>query len=111
LLGKELYGRLKQLLKIHLQGIQDEADQHPNETLLGYYMKEWGQYVTAARSNDHLFKYLNRSWVKREINEGKENVYDVYTLHLAVWKEVVVAATSADIADALAQFIEIPRCN
>jgi cullin 1 len=74
-------------------------------------MKEWGQYVTAARSNDHLFKYLNRSWVKREINEGKENVYDVYTLHLAVWKEVVVAATSADIADALAQFIEIPRCN
>jgi cullin 1 len=111
LLGKELYGRLKHLLEIHLQGIQDEADQHPNETLLGFYIKEWDQYVNAARSNDHLSKYLNRSWMKREINEGKKNVYDVYTLHLVVWKEVVVAATSADTADALAQVIETTRCN
>jgi cullin 1 len=101
LLGKELYGRLKQLLETHLQRIQDEADHHPNETLLEFYMNEWDQYVTAARSNNHLFKYLNRNWVKREINEGRKDVYDVYMLHILVWKEVVVAATSADIADAL----------
>jgi cullin 1 len=104
-----LYGRLKQLLEVHLQGIQDKADQHQNETLLGFYKKEWGQYVTAARSNNHMFKFLNRTWVKREISEGKEDVHDVYMLHVLVWKEVVVAATSADIADALLQFIETLR--
>jgi cullin 1 len=109
LLGKELYGRLKQLLGNHLQGIQDEADQHPNKTLLEFYMKEWDQYVAAARSNNHLFRYLNSRWVKREINEGKKDVYDVYTLHVVVWKEIVVAATSADIADALVQVMETPR--
>lgn len=69
-------------------------------------MKEWDQYVNAARSNNHLFKYLNRTWVKREISEGKTDVYDVYTLHIVTWKEVVVAATSVDIADARVQFVE-----
>jgi cullin 1 len=107
--GKEIYERLEKLLKIHLQGIKDEADQHTNETLLGFYMKEWDQYVSAAKSNNHMFKYVNRSWVKWEIQEGKKDVCDVYTLHIILWKEVVVAATSGDIADALVQFMETPR--
>ncbi|KAH7381139.1 Cullin repeat-like-containing domain protein [Phaeosphaeria sp. MPI-PUGE-AT-0046c] len=101
LLRKELYGRLKQVLEIHLQEIQDEAGQHPNETLLAFYRKEWDQYENAARSINPLFRYLNRTWVKRENKEGRKHVDDVYTLHLVVWKEVVVASASADIADAL----------
>jgi cullin 1 len=97
---------LKQSLIEHVQGIQDEARRLPNEKLLEFYTEKWDRYVIAAKYNNHLFRYLNRTWVKREITEGKKDIYDVYMLHLAVWKEVGVATVHADVADALAQLVE-----
>ncbi|OAG07808.1 Cullin-domain-containing protein [Paraphaeosphaeria sporulosa] len=106
LLGKELYDRLKQSLIEHVQGIQDEARRLPNERLLGFYTEKWDRYTTAAKYNNHLFKYLNRTWVKREIQEGKKDIHDVYMLHLVVWKEMEVATVHEDVEDALAQLGE-----
>ncbi|KAL5401095.1 hypothetical protein PMIN03_011817 [Paraphaeosphaeria minitans] len=106
-LGKELYDRVKQSLIEYLQGIQEEARRLPKERLLGFYMEEWNRYATAAKYNNHLFRYLNRTWVKREIEEGKKDIYDVYMLHLVVWKEVGVVTDHVDVTDALSQLVEM----
>jgi cullin 1 len=103
LLGKELYERLKQLLIIHLGEIKNEAKAYSNEALLRFWTEKQDQYTVAAKQNNHLFKYLNQHWVKREIMEGKKDIYDVYRLHLVLWEEVVVAATHTSVADVTSQ--------
>lgn len=50
--------------------------------LLRYYAGEWDRYTTGANYLNRLFTYLNRYWVKRERDEGKKGVYQVYTVCL-----------------------------
>jgi cullin 1 len=52
-----------------------------DEDLLQYYTKQWNRYTTAARLINNIFMYINRYWVKREIDEDKKHdVYDIFTV-------------------------------
>ncbi|KAI9867471.1 MAG: hypothetical protein M1813_009030 [Trichoglossum hirsutum] len=86
LLGEDLYNNLITYLTGHLKQLDNAAKTHTDEALLTFYIREWNRYTTAAKYINHLFRYLNRHWVKREMDEGKKNIYDVYTLHLVRWK-------------------------
>ena len=61
---------------MRIQAAEDLSD----EPLLNYYTKEWDRYTTGASYVNRLFTYLNRHWVKREKDEGRKNVYNVYTV-------------------------------
>lgn len=56
------------------------ADVLIDEPLLKYYAAEWDRYTNGANYVHRLFTYLNRHWVKREKDEGRKNVYNVYTV-------------------------------
>ena len=58
-----------------------------DEPLLKYYTDEWKRYTTGASYVNRLFTYLNRHWIKREKDEGRKNVYPVYTLALVSWRD------------------------
>lgn len=56
-----------------------------DEQLLQYYTKQWTRYTAAARVVNNIFMYLNRYWVKREIDEDrKSDVYDVFTVNIYI---------------------------
>lgn len=80
LLGEDIYNNLIGYLTRHLTGLKLQSQGHADEALLAFYIKEWDRYTTAAKYINHLFRYLNRHWVKREMDEGKKNIYDVYTV-------------------------------
>ncbi|KAL2415597.1 Cullin-1 [Exophiala dermatitidis] len=109
LLGEELYTLLGDYLKKHLESVLAQSEGHTDEALLAFYIREWKRYTDAAKYNNHLFRYLNRHWVKREIDEGKKNVYDVYTLHLVKWKDVFFRAVESKIMDAVLRLVEKQR--
>lgn len=109
LLGEDLYQHLIQYLKTHLQGVQAQSREHVDEALLTFYIKEWNRYTTAGTYNNHLFRYLNRHWVKREMDEGKKNIYDIYTLHLVRWKEDMFIGTQESVMRSVLKLVEKQR--
>jgi len=109
LLGEDLYRRLNEYLKAHLKGVHTEMVKHVDEALLTFYIKEWKRYTTAGTYNNHLFRYLNRHWVKREMDEGKKDVFDIYTLHLVRWKEDMFGSTQNAVMDAVLRLVEKQR--
>ena len=109
LLGEELYQLLGQYLTTHLKGVTETSKTHSDEALLTFYIREWKRFTDAAKFNNHLFRYLNRHWVKREMDEGKKNVYDVYTLHLVRWKEDFFKAVQEKVMEAVLKLIEKQR--
>ena len=109
LLGEDLYKNLNQYLKQHLKGVYELSLSHSDEALLSFYIQEWDRYTTAAKYNHHLFKYLNRHWVKREIDEGKKNIFDVYTLHLVVWRDDLFMKLHDKVMVAVLKMVEKQR--
>ena len=109
LLGEDLYRRLNEYLRRHLTGVHTEMVKHVDEALLTFYIKEWKRYTTAGTYNNHLFRYLNRHWVKREMDEGKKDIYDIYTLHLVRWKDDMFGSTQNAVMDAVLRLVEKQR--
>ncbi|KAI9663184.1 MAG: hypothetical protein M1821_008232 [Bathelium mastoideum] len=109
LLGEDLYQRLITYLSNHLRGVREDASQHADEALLKFYIKQWDRFTTAGMYNHHLFRYLNRHWVKREVDEGKKNIYDIYTLHLVRWKDDMFEYTHKNVMDAVLRLVERQR--
>ncbi|KAL2371247.1 hypothetical protein RJZ57_004333, partial [Blastomyces gilchristii] len=109
LLGEELYNLLGIYLSRHLNDVYESSLSHSDESLLAFYIREWTRYTTAAQYINHLFKYLNRHWVKREVDEGKKDIYDVYTLHLVKWKEDFFKKVQKSVMDAVLKLVEKQR--
>ncbi|KAJ5901966.1 Cullin-1 [Penicillium taxi] len=109
LLGEELYKLLSEYLSSHLLSVYNESIRHNGEALLAFYIREWARYTAGAKFFHHLFGYLNRHWVKREIDEGKKNVYDIYTLCLVKWKDDFFGKVHSPVMAAVLDLIEKQR--
>jgi cullin 1 len=96
-------------LSNYLKGLVEISKTHTDEALLTFYIREWDRYTTAAKYINHLFRYLNRHWVKRELDEGKKNIYDVYTLHLVQWRATLFSEVHEKVMDAVLKMVEKQR--
>jgi cullin 1 len=59
---------------------QQESEKLSDQELLKYYSEKWKDYTDGAQYVNKLFNYLNKHWVKREKDEGRKEVYTVYTV-------------------------------
>ncbi|KAL7420574.1 ubiquitin ligase (cullin) of SCF [Cryptotrichosporon argae] len=84
--GSDLYGSLQKYLDEHVKRMREEGERLGDTELLKYYAREWDRYTVGAEFLNKLFNYLNKHWVKREKDEGRKDVYNVYTLALVSWK-------------------------
>lgn len=108
-MGEDLYRNLQQYLTGHLEQLYQQSHGHADEALLTYYIREWDRYTTAAIYINHLFRYLNRHWVRREIDEGKKDIYDVYTLHLVEWREILFSKVHEKVMAAVLKIVKKQR--
>eukprot|EP01113_Clastostelium_recurvatum_P019149 TRINITY_DN225_c0_g1_i1.p1 TRINITY_DN225_c0_g1~~TRINITY_DN225_c0_g1_i1.p1 ORF type:complete len:771 (+),score=282.14 TRINITY_DN225_c0_g1_i1:104-2416(+) len=107
--GEELYNRLTEFLKRHMKEILRVAETKMDEPLLVYYHAEWDRYTTAMRYINHIFQYLNRHWIKREADDGKKEVYEIYTLSLVIWRDHLFGALRTRITNGLLDLIQAER--
>lgn len=107
LLGADLYRILEQELTAHCRevhtqivttGVQDHV------VLIEAYITQWNKFTKLAGLIQNVMQFLERHWIKREIDEIKANtiprVYYIQDLHRKCWKEEVlqVDMTTTDAA-------------
>jgi cullin 1 len=80
LVGKELYDNLRNLLKGFMVKLKEQSQDKTDIELLRFYTESWEKFTIAARLLQNIFAYLNRHWVKREVDEGHKHIYEVYTV-------------------------------
>ncbi|KAL6068140.1 Cullin 1 [Balamuthia mandrillaris] len=107
--GEELYNRLSDYLKKHMKHLCKEAENRMDDALLMYYSKEWERFTTAMKYITHIFDYLNRHWIKREADDGKKEVYDIYTLSLVIWRDHLFHPQKTRLTNALLALVEKER--
>jgi cullin 1 len=109
LLGEELYRHLIECLCQYLSELKQRSKSYSDEALLRFYVEEWTYYTRSAKCIDHIFRYLYRHWIRRVMDEGKKNIYDVYTLHLVQWIGELVQEISGDVTEAVLKLVEKHR--
>eukprot|EP01105_Mastigella_eilhardi_P005883 TRINITY_DN1756_c0_g1_i3.p1 TRINITY_DN1756_c0_g1~~TRINITY_DN1756_c0_g1_i3.p1 ORF type:complete len:683 (+),score=179.25 TRINITY_DN1756_c0_g1_i3:196-2049(+) len=107
--GEELYFQLVEFLKRHMKSLLREAEQRVEQSLLEFYDNEWQRYSVAMRYLNHIFHYLNRHWVQRETEDGKQNVYEIYRLALVIWRDHFFSALKSRITRAILQLFAKER--
>ncbi|KAJ7765141.1 ubiquitin-protein ligase [Mycena olivaceomarginata] len=109
LVGADLYGKLTDYFANHFKPLVQKAETLQDEALLRYYAAEWDRYTTGANYLNRLFNYLNRYWVKRERDEGKKAVYQVYTLALAQWRQHLFTPLQPPLTAAILRMVASQR--
>ncbi|CAH8590657.1 unnamed protein product [Heterobilharzia americana] len=109
LVGFELYKKLRNYLKAHVHSLKLKGNNLVDEETLSYFEKAWTEFRFASRVLDGVCNYLNRHWVKRECEEGRKNVFVVYTLALITWREHLLKPHARVLISAILREIERER--
>ncbi|SCU99148.1 LAFA_0G22276g1_1 [Lachancea sp. 'fantastica'] len=105
LVGGEIYQKLQRCLKDYLCKLERDA----NESFLHFYVRRWKRFTVGAIFLNHAFDYMNRYWVQKERSDGKRHIFDINTLCLMTWKEVMFDKNVDQLVQEVMQVITLQR--
>lgn len=81
------------------------------ENILAFYTSKWTSFTANSRQLNKICSFLNKHWIRREVEEERLEVRDVYELALSKWRKVIFGAFSANVSKAALNLIEKSRAG
>ncbi|UMM22593.1 hypothetical protein L5515_003730 [Caenorhabditis briggsae] len=107
--GHEMYQKVEEYVSAYVIAVREKGAELSGEDLLKFYTTEWENFRISSKVMDGIFAYLNRHWIRRELDEGHENIFMVYTLALVVWKRNLFNELRDKVIDAMLELIRAER--
>lgn len=107
--GSELYNELNIFITKYAQSLRMTLINLYGDSLLQHYTKIWTNYRFGSTVVNGIFSYLNRHWIRREIDEGKLGIFEVYNMAINIWKQVIFTDLHHNVTSAALALIEQDR--
>uniref|UniRef100_A0A2K6WKP1 CULLIN_2 domain-containing protein n=1 Tax=Onchocerca volvulus TaxID=6282 RepID=A0A2K6WKP1_ONCVO len=107
--GLDLYNHLKHFFQNYVENVYQKGSDLSGEDILNYFTTQWDSYRFSSKVVGGIFSYLNRHWIKRELDEGNEDIYEIYVLAIVTWKEFLFVHMRDSVTSAVLKLIERER--
>ena len=103
--GEDLYKKLVTFLEDYVNQLREGCQSYRGTDLLEHYNKVWESFRFSSTAVNGIFSYLNRHWIKRELDEGKTGIYEVYNLAVRCWQEKLFVHVADAVTNAVLELI------
>ncbi|USW56455.1 Putative cullin repeat-like-containing domain superfamily [Septoria linicola] len=101
--GGDIYHSLTQDVKaccesgreIILRSTEGSSGEVDTQRLVQVYNRLWTAFLDTTNQADHLFRFVERHYVKREIDENRKDIYLIRQLHRRIWAEEILGVDAA----------------
>jgi hypothetical protein len=98
--AERLYKSLEDIIRSHCRDLRIEILQSHSEAtdqdvaILEAYAREWKRHGQLAKLMAHNYRYVERHWIRQEMDRPKSDVYVIKDLHSLIWSEEVMIGSS-----------------